>query len=328
VLGGGSFGTALAELTARRGFAVRLWMRDPAQARTLNQTRKNPRYLTDIELSPQISATTELGDLRGAAWVIVTVPSHSLRAVLQAAAPHLGVAPVVLAAKGIENETLMTMDEVAADVLGASVRRRLMTLSGPSFAREIVLGYPTAVALACADEALASEVAGELFSDTFRAYTSTDVTGVEMGGALKNVMAIAAGAVSGLGLGDNTRAAIITRGLAEITRLAVAKGGHPMTLAGLSGIGDLVLTCTGAQSRNRTLGQLLGEGKTLGDALAQIHQVVEGVKTARSAHLLAQRLGVEARIIRAVDSCLHEGVSVGEAMAELVRRVPGREREF
>jgi glycerol-3-phosphate dehydrogenase (NAD(P)+) len=329
VLGGGSFGTALAELTARRGFGVRLWMRDGEAVRALNRTHKNPRYLSQFELHRSVVATDDLkGAVSDAAWVLVAVPSHSMRGVLTSARGALGSAPIVLAAKGIENETLMTMDEVATDTLGAAVRARLLTLSGPSFAREIVAGQPTAVVLACADEPLAREVASDLFSDTFRAYTSSDVIGVEMGGALKNVMAIASGVVSGLGLGDNTRAAIVTRGLAEITRLAVAKGAHPMTLAGLSGVGDLVLTCTGGQSRNRTLGQLMGEGKTLEQALAQIREVVEGVNTARSAHLLAQKLGVEARITRAVYQGLFEGVSVREAVAALVRRPPGSEREF
>ncbi len=329
VLGGGSFGTALAELTARRGFGVRLWMRDPAVAAELNRTRRNPRYLSEFVLDPKVAGTADLAAaVRGATFVLAVVPSHSLRQVLGEARPHLGSVPLVLAAKGIENETLMTMDEVAHDVLGEDIRPRLLTLSGPSFAREIVLGHPTAVVLAGADEKLARSVADDLFSETFRAYTSTDVIGVELGGALKNVIAIAAGVVSGLGFGDNTRAALITRGLAEITRIAVAKGAHPMTLAGLAGVGDLVLTCTGAQSRNRRLGQLLGEGKTLDEAQASVQQVVEGVKTARSAHLLAEALGVEARITRAVYEGLYEGVSVREAVTHIVRRPPGREREF
>ncbi len=326
VIGAGSFGTALADLLARRGHSVRLWARHPEMAAAINETRRNPTYLSDFVLHEGIQATSDLrAVVEQAAWVVVAVPSHALREVLSQATSAFSEKPLILAAKGIEVDTLMTMDEVAASVLGEAVRPRLCTLSGPSFAREIMLGHPTAVVLGCADESLAGVLAEHFFCDSFRAYTSTDVIGVEMGGALKNVIAIAVGAAAGMGLGDNTRAALITRGLAEITRLAVAKGAHPMTLAGLAGMGDLVLTCTGALSRNRAVGQALGEGKTLSQALASIKQVAEGVRTARSAHLLAEQLHVDARITRGVYQGLYEGVPVQEVLAVLVGRRPGSE---
>ncbi len=328
VLGGGSFGTALADLLARRGLSVRWWMRDPEHAQAVRRTGRNPRYLSEMPLAAGITPTADLAEaLRDAAWAIAALPSQALRPTLERARGPLGERPLVIAAKGIEVDSLMTMEEVAADVLGAAARSRLLALSGPSFAREIMQGHPTAVVLACRDEALAERIAAPFFCDNFRAYTSPDVVGVEMGGALKNVMAIAAGVVSGLGFGDNTRAALVTRGLAEITRLSMAKGAHPMTLAGLAGLGDLVLTCTGALSRNRAVGFALGQGRSLEEALASVKETAEGVVTARSAYLLSQRLGVEARIIRAVYQGLYEGVSVREAVTALVRRPPGSELE-
>lgn len=329
VLGGGSFGTALAELLARQGQHVRWWMRDAACVEAVARDRRNPDYLSEFELSERIQPTTELaGALAGVEWIVVAVPSPAVRSVLTAARPLLGEVPLVLACKGIEASTLMTMDEVVADVLGDAWHDRTLALSGPSFAREIMQRQPTAVVLACKDHALADRIAAMLCFDTFRAYSSTDVAGVELGGALKNVMAIAAGAVTGMQLGYNPLAAMITRGLAEITRLAVAKGAHPMTLAGLAGIGDLVLTCTGGLSRNRAVGQALGEGKTLQEAIASVREVAEGVVTAKSAYELAQKLEVDAPITSAVYKVLYEGVNIREAVAELIRRRPKRELEY
>ncbi|HET6346399.1 MAG TPA: NAD(P)H-dependent glycerol-3-phosphate dehydrogenase, partial [Myxococcota bacterium] len=226
-----------------------------------------------------------------------------------------------------EGDTLMTMDEVAMDVLGAAWQPNIVALSGPSFAREIMQEQPTAVVLACIDENLALNISRAVFCDYFRAYCSTDVIGVEMGGALKNVMAIAAGALAGMGMGDNARAAMITRGVAEISRLAVAKGGNPLTLLGLAGVGDLVLTCTGGLSRNRAVGQALGEGKSVDVAVSGVRQVAEGVRTAAAAYRLAQKLGVDAPITSAVYRVLYEELPMRDAVLELVRRAPGRELE-
>jgi glycerol-3-phosphate dehydrogenase (NAD(P)+) len=329
VLGGGSFGTALAQLAARQGQTVRLWMRDSAQARAINETRHNPRYLSDFELHENIRATSDEQEaLEGADWVMVAVPSQAVRSCLMEAKKYLGPVPLVLAAKGIETETLMTMDEVVHDVLGKDWENRTLAMSGPSFAKEIIQGMPTAVVMACSDEKLATKIADILFSDTFRAYTTTDVVGVEVGGALKNVMAIAAGGVIGMGWGHNVRASLVTRGLSEITRIAVAKGANPLTLSGLAGVGDLMLTCTGGLSRNRAVGQALGEGKTLEEAQESIQQVAEGVKTAKSAYLLMEKLGVDCPIIETVYRVLYENVPIDEAVQGLVERPTGQELQY
>jgi glycerol-3-phosphate dehydrogenase (NAD(P)+) len=329
VLGGGSFGTALAQLVARRGADVRFWMRNAERAATIQRTRHNPDAMSEFELHPRVVATASLDQaLAQADWVVLAVPSQSARAVLEAARSALGETPLVLAAKGIENDTLMTLDEVVVDVLGEAYAARTLTLSGPSFAREILLACPTAVVIACRDGELADRAAAQLSDETFRAYSATDVVGVELGGALKNVMAIASGAVTGLGMGDNTRAALMTRGLAEMTRFAVAKGAHPMTLAGLAGFGDLVLTCTGGQSRNRAVGQALGEGKSVEAALAAVKQVAEGVRTAKSAHELALKLGVDAPITHAVYQVLYEGLPIKQAVYGLLTRPTKRELEY
>lgn len=327
VLGAGSFGTALAQLMAQQNLDVTLWMRNAGRAAVIQQSRKNPETLQEFTLSERIKATGDMAEaLDGADVVTLAIPSQSLRGVLTST--RLPEVPIMLAAKGIENESLMTVDEVVSDVLGSDVQARTLALSGPSFAREMMQREPTAVALACRDLKLADEVSSKISGGFFRAYTTTDVTGVELGGALKNVMAIAAGAVTGMGLGDNARAALITRGLAEITRLAVAKGAHPMTLAGLSGFGDLVLTCTGGLSRNRAVGEALGRGKTLDEAIAEVKQVAEGIRTSQSAYQLAQKLGVDAPITSAVYRVLYEGASAKKEVAGLLMRPLKRELEY
>ena len=329
VLGGGSFGTSLAELVARRGQSVTLWVRREEQAAAINTTRRNPSYLSDFELHPSLEATSDLTRaVEDVDWVIVAVPSQAIRTVLSACAEVIAGKPIVLAAKGIERGTLMTMEEVAIDVLGEEHRPKLMALSGPSFAREIMLGYPTAVVVACIHEALASKVADYLFCDTFRAYTTNDIVGVEVGGALKNVMAIAAGGVIGMGLGSNVRATLMTRGLSEMTRIAIAKGGNPLTLSGLSGVGDLTLTCTGGLSRNRMVGELMGKGRSLKEALEEIGQVAEGVETAKSAYELSQKLDVEVPIIDTIHQVLHLDVPAQDAFLSLVRRPTGTELDY
>jgi glycerol-3-phosphate dehydrogenase (NAD(P)+) len=325
VIGAGSWGTALAKVLVDRGNQVTLWARDGAQLEQIAQTGENARYLPGVKLALAVEPDLEKA-VAGRPFILTVVPSHTMRQVMARAAatiaPH---AVVISASKGIENETLATMDEVLKEVLPGKVGARLAYLSGPSFAKEVGVGLPTAVVMASRDRDAAGEAAKLFHGDRFRVYTSDDVTGVEMGGALKNVMAIAAGIADGLGLGHNTRAALITRGLAEISRLAVRKGANPLTLAGLAGVGDLVLTCTGDQSRNRTVGMGLGKGKKLAEVLAEMKQVAEGVKTTRSAYDLAARLGVEMPITNSMYRVLYEDQPARDALADLLGRQPKHE---
>jgi len=328
VLGAGAWGTALAKALAEKGMPVELWTRRGEHAAMLNATRQNERYLPGAKLPPNLHATSDLGRaLEDAELVLVVVPSHALRSVMVDARRLLpkGV-PIVSATKGIENDSLMLMGEVLEDVLGEEVGPRLAYLSGPSFAQEVAQGLPTAAVVASTNADVAKHVQHLFSSERLRMYTSDDPIGVEVGGAMKNVIAIAAGACDGLGYGHNSRAALITRGLAEIGRLAAAKGGHPMTLAGLAGLGDLVLTCTGALSRNRTVGFEMGKGRTLDEVLAGLGHVAEGVKTTKSAFDLAEKLGVDMPITRAVHAALYEGKSPQEAVVELMTR--GLRAEF
>jgi len=326
VLGGGAYGTALAQVLATNGHPVVLWAREPEQALAMQLQRENTKYLAGFKLHDGIEVSSTMADAVDAAWVVLAVPSAAIRQVL-AAAPFLAEKPMVVAAKGIEFPSLKTMHEVVVDVLGEEAALRVLALSGPSFAKEIMAGHPTAVVLAGYDADLAKALAEQFFCDVFRVYVSTDVVGVELGGALKNVIAIAAGAVSGLGFGDNTRTALITRGVAEMSRIAVARGGEPMTLSGLSGLGDLVLTCTGAQSRNRRFGEALGRAGSGEEVLKTSEELVEGVHTARAAHQLALDLNVDAPITRAVYQVLFENISVQQALFEVLRRPPKREWE-
>lgn len=328
VLGAGAWGTALAKALAENGMPVELWTRRSEHAASLNATRENQRYLPGTKLPPNLHTTSDLGRaLQDAELVLVVVPSHALRSVMGDARRLIpeGV-PIVSATKGIENDSLMLMSEVLLDVLGEEAAPRLAFLSGPSFAKEVAEGLPTAAVVASDNEGIAKHVQHLFASERLRMYTSDDPVGVEVGGAMKNVIAIAAGACDGLGYGHNSRAALITRGLAEMGRLAVAKGGNPMTLAGLAGLGDLVLTCTGALSRNRTVGYEMGKGRTLEEVLAGLGHVAEGVKTTKSAFDLAERLGVEMPITRAVHAALYEGKSPREAVVELMTR--GLRAEF
>jgi glycerol-3-phosphate dehydrogenase (NAD(P)+) len=329
VLGGGSFGTALAQVLARRDVRVTLWVRSAEVATAINASRRNPHYLSQFELHPHIWATADLHAACGTCDTLVSgLPSSALRAVLQAAAPALSMPRVcIIGTKGIEPDSLMTMDEVTTDVLGIAWQPYVVALSGPSFAHEMMLEHPTAVVLACRQVDRAAALARQLFSTVFRPYSSGDVVGVEMGGALKNVMALAAGALVGLGYGDNSRAAMITRGIAEMSRLAIAKGGSPLTLMGLAGVGDLVLTCTGGLSRNRAVGEAIGRGLCVDAACRSVGQVAEGIRTTAAAHALAQKLGVEAPIIQAVYRVLFEGLPVKQAVGEVMQRVPGHETD-
>jgi glycerol-3-phosphate dehydrogenase (NAD(P)+) len=314
VVGAGSWGTALALVAARNGHETALWARREAAAVARAAARENGGYLPGGPFPPNLRATASLEEaIGGASVVVLVVPSHGTRAVLGRIGPLVGAETVLVGAtKGIENESLMRMSEVARDELGAGISERFVALSGPSFALEVARGEPTAIVAACEAEAPAVLVQRALSSQAFRVYTNADVVGVELGGALKNVIAIATGGVTGLGFGNNSVAAIITRGLAEMTRLAVRMGGRVETLAGLAGLGDLVLTCTGALSRNRHVGIELGRGRALADVLGQMHEVAEGVKTTRAARELGLRAGVELPITAAVYALLYEG---GEARA-------------
>ncbi|MDB4968201.1 MAG: hypothetical protein JWN44_3890 [Myxococcales bacterium] len=327
VIGAGSWGTALAKVLADKGNAVTLWGRSPEHAAEIQETRVNARYLPQARLPDTLTATADLeAAVHGKQYVVSVVPSHTVREVLGRAARAMSAdAVVVSASKGIENDSLATMDEVLKEIMPGKVGARLAFLSGPSFAKEVGNGLPTAVVMASRDRRVAEDAATLFQGERFRVYTSDDVPGVELGGALKNVMAIAAGVADGLGLGNNSRAALITRGLAEISRLAVRKAANPLTLAGLAGMGDLVLTCTGDLSRNRHVGLELGKGKTLAQVLAGMSQVAEGVKTTRSAHDLAQRLGVEMPITEAMYKVLYEDLPAKAVVHGLMGRAPKHE---
>jgi glycerol-3-phosphate dehydrogenase (NAD(P)+) len=322
VIGAGSWGTALAKVLADKGHEVALWGRAAEQVDDIEKKRVNAKYLPNAQLPATLKATADLeAAVRDKSWIVSVVPSHTVRDVLGRAGKAMRPdAVVVSASKGIENESLATMDEVLKDVLPGRLGSQLAFLSGPSFAKEVGAGLPTAVVMASRDRRIAEEAAALFQGDRFRVYTSDDVPGVELGGALKNVMAIAAGVADGLGLGHNSRAALNTRGLAEISRLAVRKGANPLTLAGLAGLGDLVLTCTGDLSRNRTVGIGLGRGQTLREVLAGMSQVAEGVKTTRSAHDLAARLGVEMPITDAMYRIVYEDQPAREAVSTLMGR--------
>lgn len=328
VVGAGSWGTALAHLLAGRGHETWLWSYEPSVAESIEREHRNPVYLSEIELDPRLRATADLGAaLRDAELVVSASPSQVVRQVMAKAAAHMPAdALIVSASKGIELGTLKLMDEVITESLPEGYRERLAFLSGPSFALEVGQGLPTAVTVAAHREEVAVAAQQAFQTPSFRVYTHHDVRGVELGGALKNVVAIAAGAVDGLGLGHNTRAALITRGLAEMTRLGVALGAHPQTFAGLAGMGDLILTCTGALSRNRSVGLALGEGRTLEEVLGGMVMVAEGVKTAESAHALAQRMGVEMPIVDAVHALLTGRLTARQAVEALMLREPKPEQ--
>jgi glycerol-3-phosphate dehydrogenase (NAD(P)+) len=328
VIGAGSWGTALANLLAGKGMATVLWSFEADVAESIAREHRNPRYLSEAELDPRLKATASMEEaVRGTPVVVSVSPSHVVRSVMSQAAAYMGRDTLVISAsKGVEVDSLLTMDQVLREVLPPEVGARAAFLSGPSFALEVAQQHPTAVTMASHDPA-AARAAQELFqTDYFRVYTSDDVVGVEIGGSLKNVIAIASGVVAGLGFGHNTLAALITRGLAEMTRLGVSLGADPMTLAGLAGMGDLILTCTGALSRNRAVGIALGQGRSLEEILAGMTMVAEGVRTARSARELAHRQGVEMPIVEEVYALLFEGRSAREAVENLMLREPRSER--
>jgi glycerol-3-phosphate dehydrogenase (NAD(P)+) len=320
VIGAGSWGTALAIQFARAGHPVRLWGRDPAQQAAMSRDRRNARYLPDAPFPPGLEAVASLdAALAGARDVLVVVPSHALREVLGALAPQL--APEVRlawATKGFELATGLLPHQVAREVLGTG--RPMAVLSGPTFAREVGGGLPTAMTVASADEDFAAALAQSLSAGSFRAYTSPDIVGVEVGGAVKNVLAVGAGLADGLGFGANTRVALITRGLVEMTRLGVALGARRETFMGLAGLGDVVLTCTDDQSRNRRFGLLLAAGRSVEAALAEVGQVVEGYLAARAVRAVAQREGIEMPICDGIYRLLYEGLPAREVVKALLSR--------
>ena len=327
VLGAGSWGTALAVHLGRVGHDVRLWARDPALAAEVAQRRANAVYLPDISLPDRVSVTESLkAALADTELVVSAIPTHGCRAVMRDAASHLlPDAVLVSATKGLEVDTLLRMSEVAAQELGS--RHPVVVLSGPSFASEVAQQLPTAVLVASSDERAMELVQSEFRGPHFRLYGSHDVVGVELGGALKNVIAIAAGVVEGLGLGHNALAALITRGLAEISRLACAAGGQRETSAGLSGLGDLVLTCTGNLSRNRHVGIELARGRKLADILAGMKMIAEGVKTTGAALALGERHGVELPIATQMAAVLDGRSDVRSAVEALMLRRQKAEAE-
>jgi glycerol-3-phosphate dehydrogenase (NAD(P)+) len=329
VIGAGSYGTCLAILAASAGHRVTLWARDPATVATLAADRENKAYLPGYRLPDAVDVTTDLAAaVRAKPIVLGVTPSHGIREVLGRAAPHLDPDTVVVnASKGLEDGTLATIDEIYRQIFPARIAARATFLSGPTFATEIAAGMPAAIVLAGRDPESTSFVQHALSNDRFRIYSSEDVIGVLVGGALKNVVAIAAGVSDGLGLGSNARAGLITRGLAEITRVGVAMGAHAQTFAGLSGMGDLVLTCSGDASRNRRVGLALGQGRRMEEILGEMRMVAEGVKTTKVAHELAARLGVPAPLTDVMFAIVHQGAPAREAMTRLMSRALRSERD-
>jgi glycerol-3-phosphate dehydrogenase (NAD(P)+) len=319
VVGAGAWGTALADLLTRNGHDVTLWAYEPDVVESINKTHENSRFLGGHALAIGLQATGDISRaVEGAELITLATPSHVLRSILRSASKSLSPsAPLVVASKGIEKGTLCLMTEVAEqEISGATV----VALSGPSFAKEVVTCQPTAVVVASESDGAAADAQRAFSSPYFRAYTHTDVIGVELGGALKNVMAVATGIAEGLGLGFNARAALVTRGLAEMTRLGLALGAEQSTFAGLAGLGDLVLTCTGSLSRNRAVGVEVGKGRTLEEVLRDKETVAEGVVTAQSARELAAREGVEMPIVDTVNRVLFEGQPARSAIAALMSR--------
>jgi len=322
IIGAGGWGTALAITMARRPHRVRLWAYEPYLVETMIATRENPIYLPSVRVPESVLISTSIRDvLEGARIVVLAMPSHVYRHVLTQMLPFLRTDMLfVSAAKGIENDTLMRMSEVVADVAKPRFVPQVAAISGPTFAPEVARGEPTALVVASPDEQLRLLLQGELSAPLFRLYTNSDLIGVEISAAVKNIIAIAAGVVQGLGLGSNATAALITRGLAEITRLVTACGGKRETLSGLAGLGDLVLTAYGSLSRNRRVGIALGQGQNIDDVVSNMHMVAEGVKTAKSTVALARQLNVDMPIAEKMYSVLYEGLKPQDAIGDLMER--------
>jgi glycerol-3-phosphate dehydrogenase (NAD(P)+) len=328
VIGAGAWGTALAKHLADKGLLITLWAYEREVLDSIAAKRENQLFLPGVTLPPSLKVTNVLAEaVEECDGLLFVVPSHVARPVLQEISPLLsGPLPIVSATKGVEEDTFKLMTQVIADVLPPSLHDGLMVLSGPSFAIEVSQGQPTALCLAGTKAALVESFQTAFMTPSLRIYADSDIIGVQLGGALKNVMALAAGVVDGLGLGHNTRAAMITRGLAEMVRLGTAMGADPRTFYGLSGVGDLVLTCTGALSRNHHVGLRLGQGEKLDTILGGMQAVAEGVRTSRAAAGLAVRHGVEMPIVREVNAVLFEGKSCRKAVSDLMERVAKPEK--
>lgn len=322
VIGAGSWGTTLANLLAEKGYRVDLWVREEEVYHQIKKERINHLFLPGMKLVSQINPVRSFEEaLKDKELILLVVPSHVFREVITHIKPYLKKDMALMAAsKGIENDTLMTMSQVAEDILPHEYTEHFACLAGPSFSKEVYLKYPTAVTIACPNLSHAERLQRLFYTTFFRVYITHDLIGAELGGALKNVIAIGAGAADGLGVGHNARAALITRGLAEITRLAVAMGANPLTLAGLAGMGDLVLTCTGDLSRNRTVGVKIGQGMSLKEITEGMDMVAEGIKTAQSAHELGKKTKVEMPITDQVYQLLYEGKDPKEAVRDLMTR--------
>jgi glycerol-3-phosphate dehydrogenase (NAD(P)+) len=321
VAGAGSWGTALAIVLAPRFREIRLWVYEQDLAGRMRESRENDVYLPGFRLPGNVRIHTGFPALEGADVVLSVAPSHVTRATYERMLPHLPASALfVSATKGIETKTLLRMSQVIGEVSGRRFSPRVAVLSGPTFAREVAAGEPTALVISSPDRGLNDTIQHAFSGPTFRLYTNTDPVGVELAASLKNVIAIGAGVCNGLGLGNNTLAALITRGLAEITRLAVALGGDPRTLAGLAGLGDLVLTCTGALSRNRQVGIELGRGRSLEEIIGSMRMVAEGVHTTYAAVDLARKCGIEMPITEQVNAILHGERGPREAIRELMER--------
>ena len=330
VIGAGSWGTTFAHLLASKGLKVNLWVFEEELYEIIRRTGENSFYLPGHRLHEGVHPNNSLEDVAGASrLLIMVVPSHVYRGVVMRMLPHLREDVVVVnATKGIENDTLLTMSGIWKEVLPKESRVQALCLSGPSFAQEVMRGIPTAVTLAGPYLEITRQVQRVLSTGRFRIYTSLDITGVEIAGASKNVIALAAGACDGLSFGYNTRAALITRGLAEISRLGVKMGAHPLTFSGLAGIGDLLLTCTGDLSRNRTVGMQLGQGRKLDEILGGMRQVAEGIITAKSIYFLAKKMDVEMPISEQVYRVIYEGKDPALVVRELMERDLKHEMEY
>lgn len=334
VLGAGSWGTTLAVLLANKKIKTVLWARDQEFAKQIRKSRENKSYLPGIELPATLEITSDIAKaVLNKEVILFVVPSHGLRKVAKQIAmalsdftqsPNLPYA-LVSASKGIENRTLLTMTEIMKEVLPSRLSGRLAALSGPSFAQEVASSIPTAITMAASEHRLCTGLQDLFTTETFRVYTSLDLMGVQLGGALKNVMAIASGISDGMGFGTNTRAALITRGLAEMSRLGMRLGANPLTFAGLAGLGDLVLTCTGDLSRNRQVGLKLGQGQSIENILKETNMIAEGVKTTSSAYAMAEKYKVDMPITNQVYKVLYEGLDPKDAVNELLKRPPRQE---
>ncbi|HEU4345095.1 MAG TPA: NAD(P)H-dependent glycerol-3-phosphate dehydrogenase [Candidatus Binatia bacterium] len=322
VVGAGGWGITLAKLLADKGKEVTLWCHGPESFRELTNEKESRTYLPGIRLPSAIRLTRSLKEaVADKSQIICVVPSHVVREVIASASSHVSSEAIVLCGtKGLEEGTLKTMGDVLVEIFGAESKKRHAFLSGPTFALEVARGFPAAVTVAAYAPDIAIEVQETLNTQSLRVYTSTDVVGVQMGGVIKNVIAIAAGISDGLGLGQNARAALITRGLAEMSRLAVRMGADPMTLAGLPGLGDLILTCAGDLSRNRHVGVQMAQGKSIQEITAATKMIAEGVRNTRSVHLLSRRLGVEMPIVEQMHQVMYHGKKPSEAVRDLMQR--------